>query len=170
MEQDITIEDVFSLRRPKDIKAGIASGLKSVAKGVVGGTVGLLAAPAVGAVQEGLPGFAKGVAAGNNIIGRQCLFLRPEPSICLYSIQRAHKLGNAATASKSACWTAATSCCRCCRCRVAACGWCISGSNPGCSRHSQSARGYNRKHKRQSLGSGTTTLHHHIKHSASQQP
>eukprot|EP00878_Enallax_costatus_P018939 GHUV01019964.1.p1 GENE.GHUV01019964.1~~GHUV01019964.1.p1 ORF type:complete len:291 (+),score=76.81 GHUV01019964.1:714-1586(+) len=64
MEKELSVEDVFSLRRPRDIRAGIASGLKSVAKGVVGGTVGLLAAPAVGAVQDGLPGFAKGVAAG----------------------------------------------------------------------------------------------------------
>jgi hypothetical protein len=55
---------VFSLRRPKDIRAGLSSGIKSVGKGIVGGAVGLLAAPLVGAATDGLPGFAKGVAAG----------------------------------------------------------------------------------------------------------
>lgn len=68
MESDLKVEDVFSLRRPKDIKAGLASGLKSVAKGVVGGTVGLLAAPTVGAMQDGLPGFARGIATGEGKI------------------------------------------------------------------------------------------------------
>ncbi|WIA18209.1 hypothetical protein OEZ85_009681 [Tetradesmus obliquus] len=59
-----SIQDVFSLRRPRDIRAGLSSGLKSVGKGVLGGAVGLLAAPIVGAATDGLPGFAKGVAAG----------------------------------------------------------------------------------------------------------
>ena len=35
-----------------------------MAKGVLAGTVGLLAAPAIGAHQEGFVGFAKGAAAG----------------------------------------------------------------------------------------------------------
>ncbi|KAF6258756.1 hypothetical protein COO60DRAFT_1701147 [Scenedesmus sp. NREL 46B-D3] len=59
-----SIEDVFSLRRPKDLRAGLSSGLKSAGKGILGGAVGLLAAPVVGATTDGLPGFAKGVAAG----------------------------------------------------------------------------------------------------------
>lgn len=60
----IDFNDIFSLRRPKDFKAGLASGAKSVAKGFLGGTVALFAAPAAGAVQEGPIGFGKGLAAG----------------------------------------------------------------------------------------------------------
>lgn len=57
-------DSVFSLRKPKDFRAGLASGAKSVAKGVLAGTIGLVAAPAIGAHQEGFKGFAKGAAAG----------------------------------------------------------------------------------------------------------
>lgn len=59
-----SLQDIFSLRRPKDAKAGLASGVKSIGKGVVGGMVGLIAAPVVGATQDGFTGFAKGVATG----------------------------------------------------------------------------------------------------------
>ena len=61
---DVDFNSIFSLRKPRDAKAGFASGVKSVAKGVIAGTVGLIAAPAVGAHQEGFKGFAKGAAAG----------------------------------------------------------------------------------------------------------
>lgn len=57
-------EDVFSLRKPRDLKAGLASGLKSMAKGVLAGTVGLVAAPIIGAHQDGFAGLAKGTVAG----------------------------------------------------------------------------------------------------------
>ena len=57
-------QSLFSLRRPSDAAAGFSSGLKSAAKGVLAGTVGLIAAPAVGASQGGMAGFAKGAAAG----------------------------------------------------------------------------------------------------------
>ncbi|KAL4451590.1 hypothetical protein ABPG75_007252 [Micractinium tetrahymenae] len=63
-EANVGFDDVFSLRKPRDLKAGLASGAKSVAKGVLAGTIGLVAAPAIGAHQEGLAGFAKGAAAG----------------------------------------------------------------------------------------------------------
>lgn len=63
-EPEIDFNDMFSLRKPRDAKAGLASGAKSVAKGVLAGAVGLVAAPAIGAHQEGLKGFAKGAAAG----------------------------------------------------------------------------------------------------------
>ena len=66
-EQDapeVDVGDVFSFRRPRDAGAGLSSGLKSLAKGVLGGCVGLLGAPVVGAVQEGPKGFAKGVGVG----------------------------------------------------------------------------------------------------------
>lgn len=58
------IGDIFSLRKPKDAKAGMSSGLKSMARGVVGGAAGLIAAPVIGASQGGFVGFAKGVATG----------------------------------------------------------------------------------------------------------
>lgn len=58
------VNSVFSLRRPKDLKAGVASGSKSFAKGVLFGSVSLVVAPAVGAFSEGWGGFAKGVGFG----------------------------------------------------------------------------------------------------------
>lgn len=57
-------QNIFSLKKPKDLRAGASSAAKSVAKGVLAGTIGLVAAPLVGAHQEGLKGFAKGAAAG----------------------------------------------------------------------------------------------------------
>jgi len=63
-EAKFDINDVFSLRRPKDAKAGLASGAKSVGKGFLAGAATLVAAPAVGALQEGALGFGKGLAAG----------------------------------------------------------------------------------------------------------
>lgn len=70
-------QDIFSLRRPRDAKAGISSGLKSFGKGIVGGAVGLFAAPVVGATQDGLSGFAKGVATGAARRGRTAATQRP---------------------------------------------------------------------------------------------
>ena len=55
---------LFSLRKPQHVGAGFVSAAKSVGKGVLAGAVGLVAAPAVGASQEGFKGFAKGAAAG----------------------------------------------------------------------------------------------------------
>jgi hypothetical protein len=63
-EPSVQFNDIFSIRRPKDAKAGLSSGLKSIAKGVIGGVAGLVAAPVVGAQQHGISGFAKGVATG----------------------------------------------------------------------------------------------------------
>jgi hypothetical protein len=62
--QDVGLESIFSVRRPKDLKAGLASGLKSIGKGVACGVAGLVAAPIIGASQEGVSGCAKGVVAG----------------------------------------------------------------------------------------------------------
>lgn len=89
---------LFSTRRPKHLGSGLASGAKSVAKGVLAGgarrrrrrrrrplacrraacqlllpihppagAVGLVAAPVIGAYQEGVKGAAKGAAAGASI-------------------------------------------------------------------------------------------------------
>ena len=43
-----SLNSVFSLRKPKDIRAGLASGTKSIIKGVLAGGVTLFAAPAFG--------------------------------------------------------------------------------------------------------------------------
>jgi hypothetical protein len=64
VEKEVEFDQVFSLRKPRDVKAGLASGAKSAAKGILAGAFGLIAAPAVGAHQEGLKGFAKGAVAG----------------------------------------------------------------------------------------------------------
>lgn len=58
------IHNIFSLKRPRDIKAGLASGGKSALKGIAAGTVGLFAAPVVGAYTDGFKGFGQGIAAG----------------------------------------------------------------------------------------------------------
>ncbi len=63
-EPQVDFNDVFSLRKPKDARAGVASGLKSIGKGVAAGVVGLVAGPVIGAKQEGFVGFGKGLAAG----------------------------------------------------------------------------------------------------------
>ena len=62
--EEYTLNDLFSLRKPRDFRAGLASGSKSLAKGVLGGALGLVAAPVMGAFQGGFLGFGKGVVAG----------------------------------------------------------------------------------------------------------
>lgn len=64
LEDGLEFSDFFSLRKPKDVRAGLASGVKSIGKGVVGGTASLIAAPIVCATQDGFRGFAKGLAVG----------------------------------------------------------------------------------------------------------
>ena len=56
--------DVFSLRKPRDIKAGLSSGLKSAGKGILGGALGVVAAPVYYGYTEGGWGCAKGAAVG----------------------------------------------------------------------------------------------------------
>ncbi|KAL8444276.1 hypothetical protein Emag_005537 [Eimeria magna] len=55
---------LFSTRKPKDAGAGLSSGLKSVGKGVAVGAASLFVLPAVGAAQQGVGGFFKGIGAG----------------------------------------------------------------------------------------------------------
>uniref|UniRef100_A0A0G4H904 J domain-containing protein n=1 Tax=Chromera velia CCMP2878 TaxID=1169474 RepID=A0A0G4H904_9ALVE len=63
-EEGNAFNDMFSTRKPKDFKAGVSSGLKSATKGVLGGVTGLVAAPVIGAQQEGVGGFFKGLGVG----------------------------------------------------------------------------------------------------------
>lgn len=58
------MDDLFSTRRPKDFRAGVSSGLKSFGKGILTGVTGLVAAPIIGAKEEGFKGAAKGMMAG----------------------------------------------------------------------------------------------------------
>lgn len=69
-EMKSQFNDVFSLRKPKDAKAGLSSGAKSIGKGVLAGVVGLVAAPVMMAREEGVKGFAKGVGAGVSVHGK----------------------------------------------------------------------------------------------------
>eukprot|EP00048_Salpingoeca_helianthica_P017541 m.237758 g.237758 ORF g.237758 m.237758 type:complete len:638 (-) comp21368_c0_seq1:32-1945(-) len=61
------MNSVFSVRRPRDIVAGLTSGVKSVAKGALLGTASLVVGPIVGAAAQGVRGLIKGIAGG--IIG-----------------------------------------------------------------------------------------------------
>ena len=58
------LDGVFSTRRPKDLGAGLSSGLQSAAKSVALGAGALLAAPAIGAREDGARGFVKGLGLG----------------------------------------------------------------------------------------------------------
>lgn len=60
---------LFDVKRPRDAAAGFSSGAKSVVKGVAGGLLGVVAAPALGAQQGGALGFAKGCVAGQEDSG-----------------------------------------------------------------------------------------------------
>jgi len=59
-----TFDDVFSLRKPKDLGAGLSSAGQSAVKGVLIGAAALVSAPIVGARAEGARGFAKGLGLG----------------------------------------------------------------------------------------------------------
>jgi curved DNA-binding protein CbpA len=79
--KDVSSEDLpmnFSTRRPKDLSAGMSSGLKNISKGVVGGVGALIASPIVmtaasiesgeqdlgSRILNGAIGFGKGLAVG----------------------------------------------------------------------------------------------------------
>ncbi|XP_053993601.1 uncharacterized protein LOC128884318 [Hylaeus volcanicus] len=61
---DLPISFPFSTKRPRDLGAGLSSGLKSAAKGIGLGVTSLVVAPTYGAIQEGFAGFLKGLGAG----------------------------------------------------------------------------------------------------------
>ena len=58
------MNDVFSLRKPKDVHSGVASGLSSIGKSIGLGVAGLIAAPVIGAREGGVAGFFKGAGLG----------------------------------------------------------------------------------------------------------
>ena len=59
-----TFDDVFSLRKPKDLGAGLSSAGQSAVKGVLLGAGALVSAPIMGARADGAKGFAKGLGLG----------------------------------------------------------------------------------------------------------
>ena len=86
---------LFSLRRPRNVTAGASSGLKSIAKGVAMGAVGLVAAPAIGAKEGGAKGFVQGLGAG--IVSAICL---PVAGVVVGSVQVTRGLFNTPEAIK----------------------------------------------------------------------
>mmetsp|Transcript_804 Transcript_804/g.1705 ORF Transcript_804/g.1705 Transcript_804/m.1705 type:complete len:544 (-) Transcript_804:2563-4194(-) len=62
--EDMEFSDLFSVRRPKNVVSGVSSGAQSMIKGVAAGAATLIAAPVIGAQQEGTSGFFKGLGAG----------------------------------------------------------------------------------------------------------
>lgn len=86
--------------RPKDAKAGLASGAKSIGKGFLAGLVTLVAAPTAGALQEGSLGFGKGLAYGAPLAApAACIHI----NICEASIElgRKHESSAASEAGDS---------------------------------------------------------------------
>ncbi|EDO07945.1 DnaJ-containing family protein X-domain [Babesia bovis T2Bo] len=64
ISNDEVLSKLFPMRKPKDAGAGIISGVKNVAKGVMLGATSLVLCPVVGGHQHGVGGFFKGMAAG----------------------------------------------------------------------------------------------------------
>ncbi|CAE7605464.1 ATJ10, partial [Symbiodinium sp. CCMP2456] len=58
------VEKILSSTRPRDVFDGVGSGLKVAGAAVVAGTGALIAAPVLGAREEGVSGFFKGLATG----------------------------------------------------------------------------------------------------------
>jgi len=66
-DEDKAVEDMGKLwdqSRPKDVFDGLGQGLKAVGGGVVAGLASAVAAPVVGASENGFRGFAGGLATG----------------------------------------------------------------------------------------------------------
>lgn len=119
----VDFNDVFSLRKPKDAKAGLSSGLKSLAKGVLGGAVGLIAAPVVGATQDGFVGFAKGLATGEHSKAcRHCIRVLPECTRCVCKHQDTCFDGRCQTLTGQPCFTGCCQVCGTARPALSGCG------------------------------------------------
>jgi len=85
-------DSLFSTRRPKDVAAGISSGLKSIARGAVAGAVSLVAMPIAGA-KDGVGGFLSGLCSG--VVSAVAL---PATGIAVGAYQVARGIGNSADA------------------------------------------------------------------------
>ena len=85
--------ELFSTRKPKDLKAGASSGIKSLCKGIFGGVSSLVVAPVLGAQQNGFSGFCQGLAQG--LMGAVAL---PVAGAAVASLQVGRGLINSAEA------------------------------------------------------------------------
>eukprot|EP00037_Helgoeca_nana_P027364 m.312876 g.312876 ORF g.312876 m.312876 type:complete len:663 (+) comp27471_c0_seq1:333-2321(+) len=94
-EDEDRMPQIFSTRKPKDMRAGASSAAKSVAKGILGGVTTLFAAPIIGAREGGVKGFVKGVGAG--VVAAVAL---PVAGICVGAVQFGRGVANTPTAMK----------------------------------------------------------------------
>ena len=90
---------LFSSRRPKHAGAGIMSGGKNILKGIGAGLAAFVAAPIVGAKENGAKGFAAGLAAGT-----AGLIALPVAGIVSGGVQVARGVYNSGEAAQNA-WT-----------------------------------------------------------------
>ncbi|EFC49928.1 vacuolar associated sorting protein [Naegleria gruberi] len=79
-------------QKPKDIKEGLASGAKSLFRGIYGGATGIVMQPVKGAQEEGAVGFIKGV--GKGIIG---IPLKPVGGIIDMATRTVEGISNSST-------------------------------------------------------------------------
>ena len=82
-------DSLFSLRKPRNVATGALSGLKSVIKGTAMGAASLVAAPVMGARENGTRGFLQGLGTG--IMSAVCL---PVAGLVVGSVQVARGLMN----------------------------------------------------------------------------
>jgi hypothetical protein len=80
---ELEFSDLFSVRRPKNVLAGLSSGTQSALKGVTAGVATLIAAPIVGAKQEGTSGFFKGLGAGARPASANRVWFRCCAALCM---------------------------------------------------------------------------------------
>ena len=90
---EFELPEMFSVRRPRNLLAGISSGAKSFLKGTLSGVVGLVAAPIVGGKDNGFQGFCVGLA--NGVVGAVAL---PVTGAAVATLQIGRGLVNSAEA------------------------------------------------------------------------
>ena len=90
---EFELPEMFSVRRPRNLLAGISSGCKSFLKGTLSGVVGLVAAPIVGGKDNGFQGFCVGLA--NGVVGAVAL---PVTGAAVATLQIGRGLVNSAEA------------------------------------------------------------------------
>lgn len=64
LDASSSVDKFLSSTRPRDVIDGTFSGLKVAGAGVLAGGAALIAAPVVGAKEDGVTGFFKGLATG----------------------------------------------------------------------------------------------------------
>ena len=90
---DFELPEMFSVRRPRNLLAGISSGCKSFIKGSASGFVGLIAAPIYGLRERGFEGMCSGFM--NGVVGAIAL---PATGAAVATLQIGRGLLNSAEA------------------------------------------------------------------------